>query len=206
MLCVQVVTAEDREKQVKRYLLQAARVTQEQQNQELRMGTEKGLQALTRELFLASEVCMGQHGLSASCIAIVGLIVLLFPLSLPRKFYHSLDTHQGLLLPTCQVRSMQTIFYVEFLSDVGLDINASTCSLCFVMFQYEEQVPPGMVNPPNAPVRGGWEACRFYLLQASQLAIQREQLQAIVTTHEEALSRHSYSGSEMRKAERGGSR
>jgi hypothetical protein len=59
-LGLQVLTVEDREKQVKRYLLQAARVKQEQQNQELRMGTEKGLQALTKELFLASEVKLGQ--------------------------------------------------------------------------------------------------------------------------------------------------
>lgn len=59
-LGLQVPTVEDREKQVKRYLLQAARVKQEQQNQELRMGTEKGLQALTKELFLASEVKLGQ--------------------------------------------------------------------------------------------------------------------------------------------------
>lgn len=70
--------------------------------------------------------------------------------------------------------------------------------------QYEERVPPRDIGPAGAPARGGWETCRFYLLQASQLAIHREQLQAIISVHEEALSKHGYNGSEMRKAERGG--
>lgn len=53
-------TVEERPKHVQRYVLQAARVTQAQQSQELRVGTEKGLEALTKELFQASQVCQGR--------------------------------------------------------------------------------------------------------------------------------------------------
>jgi hypothetical protein len=46
---------------VQRYILDAARVSHAQQQKELRPGTEKGLQALTRELFMTSEVSQLLH-------------------------------------------------------------------------------------------------------------------------------------------------
>lgn len=46
-------------KGVQRYMLEAARVTQAQQQKELHPGTEAGLAAVTRELFVTSEVRPG---------------------------------------------------------------------------------------------------------------------------------------------------
>jgi hypothetical protein len=61
---------------VQRYILDAARVSHAQQQKELRPGTEKGLQALTQELFMASGVSQllhtgptaGTYVLTASCV------------------------------------------------------------------------------------------------------------------------------------------
>lgn len=55
----QLYSTAERGKNVQRYVLEAARVTQAQQQKELRPGTEAGLAAITRELFLTSEVRQG---------------------------------------------------------------------------------------------------------------------------------------------------
>lgn len=54
--CCLQATSVEKSKSVQRYILDAARVSRVQQEKELRPGTEKGLQALTRELFLDSKV------------------------------------------------------------------------------------------------------------------------------------------------------
>jgi hypothetical protein len=75
--------------------------------------------------------------------------------------------------------------------------------LCWgVPMQYDEQVPQLPTTITTA--RTGWETVRFYLVLASQLAIQREQLHGIITYHEERLQECRDDTRDMRKAERGG--
>jgi hypothetical protein len=67
--------------------------------------------------------------------------------------------------------------------------------------QYDDHVPQPVLQAPQA--RSGWETVRFYLVLASQLAIQRQQLHAMIEYHEERLQLGRDNSREMRKAERG---
>jgi hypothetical protein len=76
--------------------------------------------------------------------------------------------------------------------------------LCCAVFavKYAELVPPSALTAANGSSRGGWEACRFYLLLASQLAIQREQLHQLILYHEANLAGRMDATS-ARRAEKG---
>jgi hypothetical protein len=73
--------------------------------------------------------------------------------------------------------------------------------LCYAV-QYAEHVPAGLPTAPNGSSRGGWEACRFYLLLASQLSIHREQLHQLILFHGENLD-DRMDATRARRAERG---